>query len=175
MRPFADEVFEEVEDAGVFPLVFAEGFVVHEEVYEGAVDGGILEPFDVGVGLEWPFFPAAVTEAEGDVVAEAVVFQEEFDVFRAGWAVDVVRAAPLQDRVPALCDDAFETVFVCPMREVVIIAKFGVAEDFWRDAESVFNLLHMHVDLALKLVATIEEGQGMVVRLCNNFCAPRGD
>lgn len=51
------EFGEEVEDAGVFPLVFAEGFVVHEEVAEVAVAVDLVDPFGEFFGGEWPFFP----------------------------------------------------------------------------------------------------------------------
>ncbi len=71
------EFFEELEYSGVFPLVFAEGFVVHEEVAEIAVAVDLVDPACEFFGAEWPFFPCFVGESEGDVVGEFVVFEEE--------------------------------------------------------------------------------------------------
>lgn len=70
---------EELEDAGFFPLVLAEGFVIHEEVAEvaGVIDA--IDPLGERVGVERPMGPAAIGEAEGDVIAEAIVFQQQLD------------------------------------------------------------------------------------------------
>ena len=54
------EFFEELKDAGVCPLVFAEGFVIHEEVAEVAVAVDVVDPLGELLGGEWPFFPAFV-------------------------------------------------------------------------------------------------------------------
>lgn len=54
------EFFHEVEDAGVFPLVFTEGFVVHEEVAEVSVAVDVVDPLGEFFGGERPFFPAFV-------------------------------------------------------------------------------------------------------------------
>ena len=86
------EFFQELEDAGVGPLVLAEGFVVHEKVAEVAIAVDLVDPLGEALGGEGPLGPAAVAEAEGDVVGEAVVLQEdgEGSALAAGAADHVV-------------------------------------------------------------------------------------
>lgn len=94
------QVLEKLEDAGVGPLVFAEGFVVHEEVAEVAVAVDLVDPSGELLGGEGVLLPPSVAEAEGNVVGELVVLEEqpegsvvgaldEVAVFVVGWAVDV--------------------------------------------------------------------------------------
>ncbi len=74
-EPRIDKTTKKVENAGVLPLVLAEGFEIHKEVDEGATQAVIVNPLLIFGGGEGPFFPVAVTEAKGDVVGKAVVFE----------------------------------------------------------------------------------------------------
>lgn len=155
--------------------MFAKSLVVHEEVDERAASGGVMKPFNISVGLEWPFFPVAIREAEGEIIAEAVVFQEELNVFGVCRAINVIRAAPLEDRIPAFSEDAFVTFFVGPLGEIIIVGEFGIAEDFRGDAESFFDLFLVCFDLSLEFFARIKEGEGVIICLGDDFDAASGD
>jgi hypothetical protein len=57
--------------------VLAERFVVDEDVAEEAVAVDLVDPAGEFLGRQRPLLPGAVAEAEGDVVAEAVVLQQQ--------------------------------------------------------------------------------------------------
>jgi len=88
---------KELKDAGVFPLMLAQGFVVHEQVAEVAVAVDLIHPPGESLGGERPLRPVPIRKAEGDVVAEPVVLQKQLDAgvtevpLRARRHVDVVR------------------------------------------------------------------------------------
>ena len=68
-----------MEDACFTRLEVAEDFEVHEEVDDLFFLWGGCDPVDVFVGCEGVVFPGCVAEAVGDVVAEFVVFEEDFE------------------------------------------------------------------------------------------------
>ena len=74
---FAGERPQKVEDSRLPPLVFAEGLVVHEEVDDRLFPSDPVEPVGVFGRREWILGPMPVGEAEGHVVREAVVPQQE--------------------------------------------------------------------------------------------------
>jgi hypothetical protein len=57
--------------------VLAEGLVVHEQVAQVAVAVDLVDPVGELLGVRGATRPPAVAEAEGDVVGEAVVLEEQ--------------------------------------------------------------------------------------------------
>src|SRR5690606_4666576 len=104
----------ELEDARVGPLVLAEGLVIHEEVDKVAVAVDVVDPLGELLGREGPLAPAAVAEAEGDIVGEAVVLEQEPERLAiggnrpAGRRVDIAWLAEAEVVIPPLAADALE-------------------------------------------------------------------
>jgi hypothetical protein len=181
------EFFQELEDAGVFPLVLAKGFVIHEEVAEVAIAVDVVDPLGEFFGREGPLGPTSIGEAEGDVIGEAVVFAEGGEGLvlppncRAGIAgshVGVVGGAEAEDAVDTFAEDAGEaagSVWVFhvgdEVGEFVVVDEFGVAEDAGCDPEELFDLGRVHVDLLDKLTLGINEGEGVAVGLADELAA----
>ena len=101
LQDLAGQVADEVEDAGLGPLVLAERLVVHEQVAEEAVAVDLVDPAGELLGRQRPLLPGAVAEAERDVVAQPVVLQQQLELRRVRRAVDVVGAAVAEDVVGA--------------------------------------------------------------------------
>lgn len=183
------EFFHEVEDAGVFPLVFTEGFVVHEEVAEVSVAVDVVDPLGEFFGGEWPLFPSLVGEAECDVVGELVVFEEESEgavvgsheglvVVAVGWAVDVVGGAVSEVAVGSFADGSEESwvaFFVFDFGEgfgeFVGVDQLGVSEHGWRLSEVFFDELGVHVHLVGELFLGVDVAEGVEVGLGDELAA----
>lgn len=163
------EVAHEIEDAGVGPLVFAEGFEVHEEVADEAVAVDLVDPVGEFFGGEGPLGPGAVGEAGGDVVGEAVVFEEEFGFGGVGGAVDEVGGAEAEDVVGTFGEEAVVAHVADEVGEVVVVDEFGVAEDARFLAEELFDFGAVEFDLGAEFVAGVEEGEGVVVGFVEEF------
>lgn len=90
------------------------------------------------------FLPVVIREAESDVVAESIIFEQKCGV-TVGMPrfVDEIGAAPSEDFVPALGQDGLEAGGSGPFAEMVIVGKFGAAKGGWRDAEKAFEGVHL--------------------------------
>ena len=172
---------EELEDPRVGPLVLAEGLVVHEQVAAEAVAVDLVDPARELLGGKRPFLPAPVREAEGDVVAQAVVLEEQLDravgeVAFARRRVDIVRRAEAEQAVDALADDRAVLAALRHVRgELVRVDELGVAEDLRRHAEDLLHALLVEVDLRVELRAGEEERERVVARLADEFARARVD
>ena len=152
-------MLEEFENTGIFPNIFAKGFEVHKEVNERTTKGGSLEPLDILVDREWPFFPVLVGETECNIVGKTIVLHEKLNVFAAFWAIDEVWTAPFKNLIPAFCENAPKAKLIGPFCELVVIGKLGVAIDFATYAKELVDTILMLLDLSLELFAVIEEGE----------------
>jgi len=155
---FIRQMPHKVEDSGFLPLMFAEGFVVHKEVYDEAVAVDLVYPAGELVGGQRPLTPVAVGEPESDVIAERIVFEQQFEVIAPFGAVNEIGASVAEDVVSAFADNGVETTHrLYEVGQLVIIYKLGVSEDAWRLAKELLHCLDVLVDLLDKLVARIEE------------------
>ena len=82
-------IFQKFEDAGVFPLVLTERFVIHKEIYGVAFH--LADPTSELFRRERPLAPVARREAERNVVGEAVIFQKQSRICRPFRFVYVIR------------------------------------------------------------------------------------
>ena len=173
------ERVEELENSCVGPLVLAEGFVIHEEIAGESVAVDLVDPLCESLGAEWPFLPCAIRKSERDVVAEAVVLQQQLHAtilnrtairFARWWNVDVVGRAEAEQSIDALADDRL----MLPargdvMREFVRVDEFRVAENLWHDAEDFLHLLLMHGDLRVELLLRKEKRRRVMAGLADEF------
>ena len=163
----AGQCAHELEDAAFGSLMLAEGLVVHEEVDDVALGG--LEPAHEFLRGERPLVPAPVGEAEGDVVAERIVAQQDLQIGVEVVVVDIVRALPAHDVAGALGQHRIEAEFVDHRADVVGIDQLGVAEGRGRESEILLHgrlvLLHLVDELRLG----DQGGQGMVVCLAEEL------
>ena len=154
--------------------MFAEGFVVHEEVAEVPVAVDVVDPSGELFSGEWPFFPGFVGESEGDVVGEFVVFEEEAEGGRGrgsktpsvgladtspvrtgeegwieggGWgAIDIRRGAVAQVRVGAFADGAEEPWVAVFVFDFREGAGQGVGVDEFGISEDSWGLAEVLLD-----------------------------
>ena len=113
--------------------------------------------------------PVAVTKAKSDVVGEAVVFEEEIDLIATGRAINVIRTTSTENAVPPLGKNSGKVVRLGPFCEIVIVSELGVAKTMRTNAEIMLDGVGVHGDLRLELVKIMEEGEGVIVCLADDF------
>jgi len=175
LEDFRRQLSKEVEDAGVLPLMLAEGLVVHEQIDNVSVTVDRVDPLAELSDAERPLAPVPVGESEGDVVAEAVVLQEQLEFRHARGPVDIVGAAIAQDVVRSFGEDRLEAADPGDrLGHLVVVDQFGVSEDLRRLAEQVADQLPVRNDLTDELVRGEQEAQAVVVRLAQELDAAGG-
>jgi len=93
-----------------------------------------------------------VGKAEGNIVAQAIVLQQEFDIFAFGGTIDVVGAAPSEDFVPTFGKNGTIAGPVRPFAELVAVSKLGIAENARSNTEMFFNCGGVKLYLSLEFV-----------------------
>lgn len=192
MRDIEDcfgEFLHEVEDPGVLPLVFTEGFVVHEEVAEVSVAVDIVDPLGEFFGGQRPLFPSLVGETEGDVVGEFVVFEQQSEraairsherliVLVIGGAVDIVGGSVSEVAIGSFADGSQESwvaFFVFDFGECfgefVGVDEFSISEHGWGLSEVFLDELGVHVHLVGELFLGVDVAEGVVVGLGDELAA----
>ena len=176
----AGQRVEELEDAGLAPLVLAQRLVVHEQVAHVAVAVDLVHPARELLGGERPFLPVAVAEAERDVVAQAVVLQHQRDGLLARrravrrHAIQVVGAAEPEQAIHALADHG--TVPAHPRdvsADLVGVDQLGVAEHVGRLAEEALDHRLLDANLLLELAAAEQEAERVMAGLGDELAAAR--
>jgi hypothetical protein len=152
--------------------MFAEGFIVHKEVDGVAVAVDLIDPAGEFFGSQRPFFPIPVSETERDVVAEAIIFKQQFGLGATGCLIEEVRRSSLEDMIGAFADNALEAELRDQVGEIVVVNQFGVAEDLGFLAEVFFDESALEVDLFGELFSAIEERKGMIIGFGEEFDAP---
>ena len=107
------------------------------------------------------------------IFAQAAVAQEKAHVRRGDGRVGVVRAAPAEDLVHAFGKGGLETKAGQQDRKVVVVDEFGVQESRGLLAEEIFYAGGVLLDLAREFVVGVEVGEGVVLRLADEFHATR--
>ena len=151
--------------------MLAEGLVVHEQVHDVVVPGGILHPGEILLGREGIHVPALVGEAEGDVVGQAVVAEQEPELRLGVAGVDEVRALPAHDVAGALGEHRLEAEAVHAFADGVGVDELGVAEGGRRDAEQVLDGLLVLHHLVGELGLGGKGRQGVVIGLAQELHA----
>ena len=159
----------EVENPRLLPLVLAQRFVVDEQMHGVAVARG--DPVGVLVDGEGPFPPRPFSEAERDVVAQAVVAGQEAQAGGGDGRVDVIRRAPLQHPIRSFHEHASESHRGDDRRDGIAVDELGVAEDLRADAELVLEDPGVQLDLRTKLLGIDQRAQGVVVGLAEQLDA----
>ena len=102
LEDFPRERFHEFEDARVFPLVLAEGLVIHKEIHHIAVAVNRIYPLRKLGRREGELLPATLAKTEGNIVGEFVVFEEELNPPCPLGRIEKVGTAPAKHMVSAL-------------------------------------------------------------------------
>ena len=153
--------------------MFAEGFVIHEQVDRVAAHIRVGEPTDVFFDGQRPFAPTPVREAERDVVAEFEVAQQqpEFLVQRVG--VDEIRAFPAEDVLGAFGEHRTEPHIGDHFADRVRVDQFRVAERARPRAELLHDRVGVHLNLLGELVTVDQRGERVRVGFAEEFDAAR--
>ena len=164
----------EFEDTRVGGLVLAEGLVVHEEVDHFA--RGLLrrEPLHVLVGRQRPLVPTLVREAEGDVVREFVVAQQQTEFLVHGVGVDVVGRLPAQHVLGSLGKHRAEAHFGDHGADVVRVDQLRIAEGRGFHAELLLEHGGMELDLLDEVLLRRKRCERVGVGLGEELHAARG-
>ena len=159
IEEFLGKGAEKIEDAGGGGLMFAEGFVVHEEVAELAADlGDHGSEFFRG---EREVGGARVGETEGDGIAEGVVAEEEGEGSVQS-AVGEGGAAVVEEGLPAFGEDGGVAEVGGEGGDGVGVDEFGVAEGGGLDAEEALDHFGMEGDLFGEFRGGVEGGEAVV-------------
>ncbi len=171
---FLGQVPHEIEDAGILPLVFAQGLIIHEEVDHLAVAVDGADPAGELLGRQRPLGPVTVGEPEGDVVAERVILQQHLQPAAALRPVDEVRAAEPENMVRTLRNNSVEASHrLDEQAEIVVIDQLCVPKDQGCPAEQPLDDLHVLVDLLDELLPRVQKTQAVIVRLREELHASR--
>src|SRR2546423_15384160 len=103
----AGKLAKKIEDAGLGPLVLAERFVIHEQVAQlpAARRVDLVHPRRELRRRHRPLLPGAVGKAKRDVIAKAIVLQQQLQLARQRRGIDEGSAAKTQELVLALRKD----------------------------------------------------------------------
>ena len=121
------------------------------------------EPGGIFVCGKRVFLPGLVGEAEGNVVREAVVFQQQAYAAAVGRLVAEIGAAPVDDLVGTLGEHGLVAHFLGHAGDVVVVDELCVAEGSGRHAKVLFDKPVVDPDLLLPFLWREEKGQGMGV------------
>ena len=120
---------------------------------------------------QWPLLPGAVAEAKRDVIAEPIVFQQQFQPRRVRRAIHRIRIAIAQDVIRPFSDDTVVTHVADEMGQVVVVDQFRIPENPRLLAKQFLYFAPMLLDLCPELLAGIEERQRVVIRFIQKFHA----
>ena len=162
---------KEIEDSRIGPLVLAKGFVVHKQIADITIAVDLIDPMRKLLGRHRPFRPAAITKPKRDIITEAIILQQHSKVGTIRRSVKEVGASVAKHMICTLGEDGLEAQFVNHFGYVVIVCQLSVAEDLGTLAEGILHQLLMHADLIDEFLPVVQEGQAVVVRLCDKLNA----
>ena len=165
----AGQSFEELEDAGVAALEFAEGLQVHKQVEHLLLLRGVGNPAHIFVGGEGVFVPGSVGETAGDIVGELVVLQQEFELRSGGCAVDIVGRLPSEDVLCTFGDAPLEAHSQNLRGNFIGVNQLGVAEYLRCLAEEFLDFVGMELHLHAEFFRVGQRSQGVVVGFGQEF------
>ena len=154
--------------------MFAESFIVHEEVDDLARSLVRSEPFYIFVRRQRPFVPTAVREAEGDVVREFVVAQQQAQFLVDGVGVYIVGRFPAQHVLGTFGQHRTEAHFGHCGADVVGVDQLCVSEGGRFHPEFLFYKCRVEFYLFGEILLRSQRGQRVGVSLGEELYATRG-
>ena len=159
------QCLQEFHDSGFGLVVGTERFVVDKNVDELFVFGQSRQPAFELVGSQRPLTPTAVAKAQGNVVAQRIVLEQNFQLRLYRVAIQIVRTLPAQHLLGTLGQHCLEAHVGNHLAEAVGINQFCVAEHGGRLAEELFDGLDLLGHLAAELLLVAQRGQRVCRRL----------
>ena len=153
--------------------MLAEGLVVHKQVDDFARRLVRGEPLHVFLRRQGPFVPVLVGEAEGDVVRELVVAQQQAQFLVDGVGIDVVGRFPAQYVLGAFGQHRAEAHAGHHLADLVRIDQLRVAECRGFQPEFLFDKVRVQLDLLRKILLRSQRGQRMGVGFGEELHATR--
>ena len=98
-----------------------------------------------------------------------VIFQQQLDILRASRPIHIIRVAPTENLIPAFSNNTFVTLAISPLRQLIVVTQFGIAESRRLDAEQIADFLAVNIDLPLEFIAAIEERQAVIISFADNL------
>lgn len=167
------EVSEKLEDARVLPLMLAEGFVIHEEINHVAGAIGIVNPVGEFLCGERPFRPVTVGEAKGNIIAERIILQQEFEALTSLRLIHEVGAAISQDRVGSFRQDGVKPAHGFDgVSQIVVVDELRISKHTRSRTEEFLDQVRMLIDLLNELLLGVERAEAMVIRFPQEFDLP---
>ena len=163
----------EAEDARSGLLVLAKGLVVHKEVDNLAVGVVVSNPTCILVGSQRPLAPTLVGEAEGDVIGEFVVTQQQAQLLVECVGIDEVGALPTQHVAGTLGQHSPETHCGHLLANGVGVDELGVAERGGGVAKLALHQCGVGLHLFLELFGRNERRERVGVGLGEEFHTAR--
>ena len=145
------QCLNEVEDASRSLLVLTKCLVVHEEVYYITCLSSY--PASELIRCKGPLGPTLVREAEGDVVSEFVVAQQEAELVVVSIGIYEVWRLPTKDVLSTLCQHCLEAQVLDHLCDVVRVDKLGIAEGCGLNAELLLKHLRVELNLIFELLS----------------------
>ena len=128
---------------------------------------------DIVVGKERILLPVGVAKAEGNVVGERVVSQEQLEVGVERAMVEIVRALPSQHVLRTLREQSFESHVGHDLSDLVLVDEARVAEDLRFLSEILLDLLRLQLHLVAEDLLVLERGETVRVGLGQKLHAAR--
>ena len=150
----------ELEDAGLYALVLSKGLVVHEEVHNVSLLGAFLHPANILVCRY-----LVLVKAEGYIVGQGVVAEQELELGLRFPAVNVIGALPAHDVAGAFREHGLVSQVIDHFADAVGIDELRIAEGNGLDAKQFLNLGSVLANLVTEFTLRSQGGQGVIVRL----------
>ena len=165
---------EELEDTGFTRLHFSEGLQIHEQVDDLLILRCRGDPVHVFVGCEGICVPVGIGEAEGNVVGQLGVLQQNLELGSACGAVNVVGRFPSEDVLGTFGNHAFVAHIENHRCHFVAIYELGVAEHFGANSEEIVDLVVVHLHLGHEFLGIRKRAERVCIGLGQEFNAAGG-
>src|SRR5690606_9557442 len=101
----------------------------------------------------------SLRESKGDVVAQAIVSQEDLEVLYLRMAIEIVRAPSGQNALMAFGKDTVKSHHCHPLSNGVVIDQFRISKDRGTNTEELVYLLGVLKHLNFKFITWQQAGK----------------
>ncbi len=132
--------------------MFAEGLIIHKKVDDRIRSIRMMEPSGKFPRCERVFGPFPVGIAEGDIIGERIVSQQEFQLAAPRRPVKGMAASSGKNSVSAFRQNRLEIHLFDDFGQVIVIDQFCMTKGLRRLAEKRLNLFFMEHHLVFEFL-----------------------
>ena len=166
------QCLEELKDIAAEGLEDTDGTEFHEEVDDLLLLRKLANPVGIAVAHEGELTPAAVAEAQADIIRELVVTKQETYLGVVCTAIYEMGALPTQHMLGTLGEHTLEAHATGQCTDLITVDETAVAEHLGSLAEEFLDLLALTVYLIREDLLTDERRQSVAVRFGEELHAP---